>query len=897
MNKSLIFYCLLFSTILPLAGLQAGGIRGTIKDINGVPLSYATVYIKSLATGTTSNLDGEYFIQLDMGTYEVVYQYLGYKTIVRNVVVSNNKFTEEHVVLEQEVLNLELVEIVEGRENPAYTIMRKAIAKSTYHIQQLDSYSTTVYMKGSGRISKVPGLLRKTLEKEGLDTKRVFTLESVSEYSYKRPNTYTEKVISINTEGDNNSMSPNQYLNASFYEPKVAESVSPLSPKAFGYYKFELEGTFFDQGKTINKIKVIPRSKGDRVFDGFISIVEDEWAIHSLDLNTLTEGIAINIKQVYQNIEDKAWMPLSSTFVIGGQLMGFGFEFNYLASSSNYKITLNPDLQVEMVVIDETIEKKKAEELKSRPKKQANGDKSSTKTKESKEEKLSAIQQKLADGEEISRKELRKLMKEYEKQERKESDQPKVESNTTYTIDSLAPKRDSLYWASIRSVPLTAAEIRGYEIGDSLSILKAEKDKKRKEKREGKNKKKDYFMPWDALMPSEHKLGKNTYLHLGSPLEKLNFNTVEGYNTNYDVHVTSNLSKEQQLKVGGKIAYSLARNKVTGKGYSELKYGKELHRGKLRIEGGQYVSQLNPEQPIYPIVNTFTTLLFNDNYMKVYQKDYLSIKNDKLIRPNFRLTTRAEWANRLHLDNQDVRSWVKDSKEEFTSNTPFNVELDTTYFAPNKAFTIDVGMEFQPWLRYKIRNGKKEISDQVSPTFFLSYNKGIPDLAKSTTDFDQVEIGFKHQLELGIRGILDIHTRLGHFLRKEEMTFLDYKHFKANRTPFVTTDPVETFRLLDYYRYSTNDTYFIAHGHLQFRKFLLTQIMEARLLGFKENLFVNYLYTDASENYMEVGYGIDKIFRFLRLEVVTAYRNFSYDSWGIRIGIASGFGGGVISID
>jgi Family of unknown function (DUF5686)/CarboxypepD_reg-like domain len=509
MNKLLLFLLLLTTT-----KLQAGGIRGTIKDINGEPLSFATVYIKSLATGTTSNLDGEYFIQLNTGTYEVVYQYLGYKTIARNVVVTNNEFTEVNVVLEQEVLNLETIEIVDGRENPAYTIMRKAIAKSTYHLQQLDSYSTNVYMKGSGRISKVPGLLKKTLEKEGLDTKRVFTLESVSEYSYKRPNTYTEKVISINTEGDNNAMSPTPYLNASFYEPKVAESVSPLSPKAFAYYKFELEGTFFDQGKMINKIKVIPRSKGDRIFEGFISIVDEEWAIHSLDLNTITEGIAINIKQMYQNIADKAWMPLSSVFVITGRLMGFGFEFNYLASSSNYKITLNPDLQVDMVVIDETIEKKKAKELESRPKKKTSSPDSSTKTKESKDEKLSAIQEKLADGEEISRKELRKLMAAYEKEERKTSDEPKVESNTTYTVDSLAPKRDSLYWASIRTVPLTGAEKRGYEIGDSLAIVKAEKDKKKKD-----NKKKDYFMPWDALMSSKHKLGKETYLHLGSPLE------------------------------------------------------------------------------------------------------------------------------------------------------------------------------------------------------------------------------------------------------------------------------------------------------------------------------------------------------------------------------------------
>jgi len=753
MKNILCFLAFFFSTTTLV---QAGGISGSIKDINGEPLSYATVFIKSQSTGTTTNLEGNYSIRLNSGTYQVIYQYLGYKSESRRVVVTNNNFTTINVVLEQEVLNLDLVEVIDGRENPAYTIMRKAIAKSSYHIQQLDSYETTVYMKGSGQLLKVPRLVRKQLEKEGVDTDRLFTMESVSEFSYKRPNTYTEKVISINSKGDAQDLSPNEYLNASFYNSKVAQAISPLSPKAFGYYKFELEGTFFDQGKMINKIKVIPRSKGDNVFEGFISIVEEEWAIHSLDLNTILQGIKFNVKQIYEPIDDKAWMPVSNTFVITGKIFGFAFEYNYLATASNYSIELNPDLQVEMVVIDETIQKEKATELKKRSKKQKKRD-----------DELSAIQQKLSDGEEISRKDLRKMMKQYEKQERKESKEPKVESNKTYTIDSLATKRDSVYWSNIRSVPLTALEIRGYEISDSIAIVESAEAKSDSVKTAKKNR----YMPWDIFLPSSWKIAKGTYINLGSPLYEINFNTVEGYNTNYDANLTKRWENNNRFKIGGKIAYSLARNKVTGKGYSSFEYGKPLEPGEFKIEGGQYLSQLSSENPIYPIVNTFMTLLFNDNYMKLYQKNYIALDNEKLLRPNFRLKTKVEWAERMHLDNQDVRSWVKDSKEDFTSNTPTNLELGNTFFDTHKAFTLQLGMEYQPWLRYYITNGEKRVSERVTPTFSLNYNKGIPDIGKSSTDFDQIEVGFKHQLELGIRGILGFNARLGHFFNNDQMTF------------------------------------------------------------------------------------------------------------------------------
>lgn len=119
---------------------------------------------------------------------------------------------------------------------------------------------------------------------------------------------------------------------------------------------------------------------------------------------------------------------------------------------------------------------------------------------------------------------------------------------------------------------------------------------------------------------------------------------------------------------------------------------------------------------------------------------------------------------------------------------------------------------------------------------------------------------------------------------------MDYKHFLGNRTPFVTTDPVSSFRLLDYYAFSTQKQYFTANVHYHWRKFLITRIPYVRLAGITENIFVNYLTTPTSRNYTEVGYGLDGILRIFRLEAAASFQNGSYQAVGFRLGIASNIG-------
>ena len=57
-----------------------------------------------------------------------------------------------------------------------------------------------------------------------------------------------------------------------------------------------------------------------------------------------------------------------------------------------------------------------------------------------------------------------------------------------------------------------------------------------------------------------------------------------------------------------------------------------------------------------------------------------------------------------------------------------------------------------------------------------------------------------------------------------------------------------------------------------------------------ENIFVNYLATPTSQNYTEVGYGLDGILRIFRLEAAASFQNGNYTGHGFRIGIASNLG-------
>ena len=883
--------------------MLAGGIRGKVTNQKGEPLPYATIYIHETQSGTTTNEIGEYQLSLNAGSYTITFQYLGYQSINKTIQVGGD-FTTLNVQLKTQVISLSTVEVDAGREDPAYTIMRKAIAKSKYHLNQLDSYSAKVYMKGSGRFKKIPRLFRRQMKKEGIDTSTAFVSEVVSEINYVRPNSFSEKVISARRQGDAGSTDITAFINGSFYNPKIGDAVSPLSPKAFAYYKFILEGSFFDEGVEINKIRVIPRRRGDQIFEGILNIVNDKWSIHSLDLAIYRYGFRIEINQIYKPIEGVVWLPISHTFDLSGSVFGFGGEFNYLAAISDYQITLNPDLKEEVVIVDETIETEKAAEIEaSRPSSSARdrSAKSNNTTTNQKDNPLSAFEERLKSGKELTRKEMRQLMKDYEKQERKAAEEPQVISNRTFKVDSMAYKRDSLYWEEIRPVPLTTYEIKGGETMDSLEIAELkEAGIEPSDSLLSTPIKKTKFKVWDIFTGQQYRLKTRNRLELMPPLATIGFNTVEGYNLSHGLTYQRSFKNFRALRIGAKGRYALARKKLTGIGFIKLNKGGFglSQKGWVHLEGGRAVAQFNQplsarlysgeiwrsEYHIHPIVNSLSTLLLEENFMKLYEKDYIGLKTRTPLRDNLSLSFNLEYARRYLLTNNTNHHWINYKNKSYTSNTPFNQEwiMQDEPFQTHTITLAELQLNYWPFQKYRVRNKLKRPIKNSSPEFSARFRKGTG----INVAFNHAELGVQYSFNLGILAEIDFKVNTGWFWNSENIQFIDYHHFNGNQTPVIVGSSVGSFRLLDYYAYSTADRYINAHLHYQFRSFLATQILELRLLGVKENLFINYLQTPNAKPYFELGYSIDNILRIARLEFVTSFLNGKYDSFGVRIGVA-----------
>lgn len=857
-----ILYFVIFIFGIPIFS-NAQGIKGKVTTIEGEPLAYASVYVRNLEDGVPTNENGLYEFRLRPGFYDVIVQFLGYKSQLETVEVRED-WVELDFSLESQVYNLSEVEVRSGGEDPALTIMRKAISKAKYHRLQLQQYATTVYLKGTGQLTDAPFFMKKTLEKEGLKLNEAYTSESVSRITFTLPDEVEEKVISIRTNGNNQGTSPAPYIQTTFYQEKINGIISPLSRQAFQYYKFNYEGSFFDQNVMVSKIKVTPRSRGERVFEGYIYIIEDLWAIHSLNLQTSLMGFEIQATQQYAPVAENVWMPLTHIYRFGGKFFGFEGEFKYLASTREYVVTLNPDLAFVPEIIDEKVQDV--------PEAAAKFDKTT-----------SALEQ-LSKEQPTTRKEYRKLLNEYEKESLKEQSEPDVISERYYSIDSMAKKRDLSYWDSIRPVPLTSLEIQGYDRDDSLATIEAAKVS---EVDSVAKKARSKFKPLDFMNGSSYSFGKGVSIGFKQNWTKVSFNTVEGWKVGmglfYRKYQETKLAdsvtvQRKSFNIEPELRYGFSSDRFYGKVDFRWSNTLPISGTTFGVESGRYIYQFNGGNPINEQVNAIYSLLLRQNFMKLHEQDFIRAYWSHRVDYGFTYRVNMTYAERRELFNNSDYSFYNKPERVYSSNRPENLETDDDTFSNHELLKLNASLEWRPGIRYGIRNGRKYPITDRSPLITLNYDKAFGGVLNSpnAADFDHLEVGVEHSYSFGVSGKLDFNISAGTFLSNDQVYFQDFKHFGGNRTIFSNFGPASNYRFMDYYKYSTNSNYISGIAHYQFRKFLLTQLPMLRFSGVRENIFINYLKTENSPHYTEIGYSLDNLFRIFRLELGVAFENGKY---------------------
>ncbi len=385
---------------------------GKVFDEKKAPIAGSTLYIRENKQGLVCNEAGAFQINLPAGNYHFEIRCLGYEPDSLFIKITGNEKIYKEITLRPKDFSLNEI-VVDNQEDPAYAIMRKAIEKAPFHLARVKSYTSETYLKGSGKLTNVPGIFEKLgpADEIKIVKDKLFLQESYSEIKFTTPDKYEQNVLAFSSTAPND-LDPKDVIGvitSSLYNPKFGSFVSPLNPKAFNYYRFRYEGYDETNGEIINKIKMIPKLKDPLLINGYLYIAEDTWDIRHAELviNSIEGTRDFDIP--YNDVKNGIFMPIAYSVHWDISIMGIKGYFDYLSSIKYTSIEIDETL-VDSAKIVQSKKKKKSLEI-------------------------------------------------------KQDDTYKVDS------DSLALNRDSTFWSSIRKTPLNNEELKSYERKDSVQIL------------------------------------------------------------------------------------------------------------------------------------------------------------------------------------------------------------------------------------------------------------------------------------------------------------------------------------------------------------------------------------------------------------------------------------------
>ena len=128
--KVVAFLMVLFATLT--ANAQNFILKGNVFNTNQEPLIGATIIIKDLKKGTSTDFEGNFKLQLAKGIHSLEVSYVGYKTVIRKIKLLENQTINIQLIADATTLDEVLVSAVRVKSDAPVThsnLTKKEIAK------------------------------------------------------------------------------------------------------------------------------------------------------------------------------------------------------------------------------------------------------------------------------------------------------------------------------------------------------------------------------------------------------------------------------------------------------------------------------------------------------------------------------------------------------------------------------------------------------------------------------------------------------------------------------------------------------------------------------------------------------------------------------------------------
>jgi len=753
--KNLIFFTLF---LVISAGSRAGILKGKITDEKGEPVPFASIYVKNTSFGVSSDLKGNYFLELKNGKYTVVFSFIGFETQEQPVEIKNST-TVLNITLKESASELSGVEIYADKRDIAKDIMKKVRDKRKDYLDKVKNYSCRTYQKISLEkepIDKtVPDTINKTDRYKATgkynDYKienKLNLIESVSDMYFDPPGRQKEIIhayhdfaetnrpfnsggASMQIEVGEKDIAPlpyeadNPYLLVTdaavtefeFYKnlievPGICQKQlqSPLATTAPLNYLYDFDGMFYEDGKKIYRIKVSPVFKSEALFSGILFIEDSTWALKAVDL-TINPDVLFYCKdfriiQNYKEVEPGIYMPVRR-------------EFFYTIKQGRYYIIGNSRIDHSEHKVNTTFPQK-------------------------------------------------------------------FFSNEIRVYDVDAFDRDSSWWANTRPLTLKETEIEYIKKTDSLREYYASP-----EYLEKIDSTFNEITVWSFLLNGVgHKnRAKGKEIYFNPLIMQIVPFGVGGYRHRLGGYYNKEFKNAMMLETDWDIDYGFKNKDVKGKvGIGLTYHPKKFIRTFIRIGD------------TYDLINNYASvsqLFSRSNYVR--SQSFSIAQRMEIINGLFGEIT-FEFSDQKPITNLSLEQWSQDLFDSL--NTPVAFERYT-----KSEIRLDLKYRFKQ--KYIIKKGRKIILGSKYPELNFIYRKGIPGLLGSQVDFDYIEIGAKHEIKLARFGTSKWNVQAGSFINRTNLRIIEYKYFRGS-DPFFFSNPLTSFQLLGP-TLSTNTAYLRAN--------------------------------------------------------------------------------------
>ncbi len=811
--------------------LHATRLKGIIKDDEGAMLPYAVISVKGTNTGTSAGEDGSYFLELPEGNMTITASLMGYKTVSKTITLSGRE-QKLDFVLDLEYESLNAVEIKANAEDPAYQIMRNVIAHKSENSKKLKTFETDIYLKGKLYIRNIPTtLLGQEIDEEGMKELRK----------------------TLNLDSNNNGI-------IYFLEQ-------------FTRYYFKAPNKEFNK---VNAVKTSgdPRGLGFATMPAIINVYE-------------------NNVNLMSGINPRGFISPAHTNAF--QYYKFAFKGSYLEDGQFInkiefwpKRTMEPTFRGTLYVVDGDWVFKQLELVLDRRAQIENVDT------------LILRQQyrKAAAGNWVIQQQVLypvihifgfgiagDFLTSYTHAKVNEPIDEQVFTTRLLSVyDSNALTTADTYLDQNRPVTLTNEEVRDYTFKDSIykeTAKKADSLFHRGQK---------VFDPGSILLTGAYYKKKYNQVGIEGLVNTIGFNTVEGFVLGVNPYWNHGLGAGDSLHITWKNHYGFANRQFQSSVYWRYVDVAPAFRGRsytLWGVAGKEVAQISMQDPVVPLLNTYTSLFAGYNFMKLYQVRKLQLGFDHKPGNGFEWSFNANFEDREAMENHTDFSFSKKAKERYTPNNPDELPV----FEDHKAFILSLGIKYQPGWQFIQYPGYKSGIASKAPVFELQYSKGVKGVFGSKSDFDIWQVGISDDVRMKLQGVLRYRLNAGGFLNKNYGGNPDMFHLFSNQVA-LATPYLKSFQTAPYFTYShIPELYTQVNTEWHLNGFLTNKIPGFKQLNWHLVLSGNAFYTNPQMYYAEYGVGLENIginfFKFFRMDYYAGKgalnRNWRH---GFRVGVS-----------